>query len=288
MKRLIAFFLAAAMCFLFCACGSDDNGESTIDYDSLDTFKIGVIEGEAEMQGDVFDSMYSRIGKKGYRMEYVEFKSADEAHAALAAKEIDVSLCSEKHEFADFEKENPDVLLNLGPVYYEPYGLYLCNYEKVDDIKDGCKVAVPSDEEGMARALLLLEKLGYIGVDDNAGITPTLDDIEKNDRSFEFVAVSADKIADNIESGEADILVMSSYSARESEYKINRYAMAIEDYMDAAVLDHHTLLLINKEEISGEKYKAVSTLFFSPMMFDYLEDSYGSYILPAFAIGYKG
>ena len=285
MKKLLAFLLAVAVCFTFCACGNNDNKDE-IDYESLNAFRVGVLSTEIEVHREVFDSMYSRIGAKGYRLEFVEFNSAEEASQALAAKEIDVSICSQKCDFAGYEKENPDVLLNLGPLFFTPYALYLCSYEKADGIEDGCKVAVPSDEEGMARALLLLEKLGYIKVNDEAGITPTLDDIEENERGFVFSAVSADTIAQNIETCEVDMLVMSAESARGSNYKIIYKAVAVEDYLDAAVIDHHYLLLVNRSDISSEKYKALSTFYFSPMMYDNLADSTGSFMLPAFAMEY--
>lgn len=285
MKKLLAFLLAVSMCFVFCACG-DNNNEDEVDYESLDTFKVGVLSAEIDVQRETFDSMYSRIGAKGYRLEFVEFNSAEEASDALAAKEIDVSLCSQKHEFTEYEKENPDVLLNLGPLFYTPYALYLCSYEKPDAIEDGCKIAVPSDEEGMARALLLLENLGYIKVSDDAGINVTLDDIEENERGFVFSAVSPDKIADNIETCETDMVVMSAETARAGGYKVNFKSIGIENYLDVAVLDQHFLLLVNRSEISSEKYKAVSTFFFSPMMYDSIADSTGSYMLPAFSMEY--
>lgn len=285
MKKLLAFLLAVTMCFVFCACGNNNN-EDEVDYESLDTFRVGVLSTEIDVHREVFDSMYSRIGAKGYRLEFVEFNSADEASDALAEKKIDVSISSQKCDFAEYEEENPDVLLNLGPLFYTPYALYLCSYEKANAIEDGCKVAVPSDEEGMARALLLLEKLGYIKVDDKAGITPALDDIEENEREFVFSAVSPDKIAENIETCEVDMLVMSAESARGGNYKIIYKAVAIEDYMDAAVVDHHFLLLVNRSEISSEKYKTLSTFYFSPMMYDNLADSTGSFMLPAFSMEY--
>lgn len=285
MKKLLAFLLAVAMCFVFCACGNNNN-EDEVDYESLDAFRVGVLSTEIDVHRETFDSMYSRIGAKGYRLEFVEFNSADEASDALAAKEIDVSICSQKCDFAEYEKENPDVLLNLGPLFYTPYALYLCSYEKADAIEDGCKVAVPSDEEGMARALLLLENLDYIKVNDEAGINPTLDDIEENERGFEFSAVSPDKIADNMETCEVDMLVMSAEAARAGGYKVKFKSIGIENYLDAAVADHHYLLLVNRSEISSEKYKAVSTFFFSPMMHDSLADSTGSFLLPAFAMEY--
>lgn len=52
-------------------------------------------------------------------------------------------------------------------------------------------VAVPNDTTNEARALLLLEDLGYITLKDDAGITATILDIEENPYNIEFKEVEA-------------------------------------------------------------------------------------------------
>ena len=53
----------------------------------------------------------------------------------------------------------------------------------------GITIAVPNDTTNEARALLLLEELGYITLKDGAGITATVRDIAENpyNISFNFV-----------------------------------------------------------------------------------------------------
>lgn len=281
MKKLLAVLLAISLCFALCACNGNDK-EDEIDVESLEALKIGISVGEDAPQREVFDTMYSRIAAKGYRLEFVEYASAKEANAALAAGEIDANLINQKWEFDEYNTANPDTLLNLGAVYYAPYGLYLCNFESMDDIADGAKIAVPDDAEGMARSLLLLESLGYIAVDDEAGLGATLEDIEENSRGFEFVAQGADKIAENIESGEADIVVMSADSAKAAGYYVNKKAVAVESYKDEAVKKYSTVLLINRADISSQKYKDVGVLYFSALMYETVYASTGSYIMPSF------
>ena len=52
-------------------------------------------------------------------------------------------------------------------------------------------IAVPNDPTNEGRALLLLETLGLIDVDDNAGITATAADVVDNPLGIEFVEVEA-------------------------------------------------------------------------------------------------
>lgn len=52
-------------------------------------------------------------------------------------------------------------------------------------------VAVPNDTTNEARALLLLEDLGYITLKEGAGITATIKDIAENPHNLEFKEVEA-------------------------------------------------------------------------------------------------
>ena len=55
------------------------------------------------------------------------------------------------------------------------------------------KIAIPNDTTNEARALLLLEDLGYIDLKDGAGITATILDIE-NKNGIEFKEVEATQL----------------------------------------------------------------------------------------------
>ena len=60
---------------------------------------------------------------------------------------------------------------------------------------DSVSVAVPNDTSNEARALLLLEALGYIEVDDKAGITATINDITSNPKLTNFLWVADATVA---------------------------------------------------------------------------------------------
>ena len=47
-------------------------------------------------------------------------------------------------------------------------------------------IAVPNDTTNEARALLLLEDLGYITLKDDVGITATIQDIKDNPKNIKF------------------------------------------------------------------------------------------------------
>ena len=85
----------------------------------------------------------------------------------------------------------------------------------------GCKnqsekitVAVPNDTTNEARALLLLEDLGYITLKDDAGITATILDIEENPYNIEFKEVEAAQLPNVL--SDVDYAVINSNYAIEA------------------------------------------------------------------------
>ena len=58
----------------------------------------------------------------------------------------------------------------------------------------GVTIAIPNDTTNEARALLLLEDLGYITLKDGAGITATPSDVESNPKNISFKEVEAAQI----------------------------------------------------------------------------------------------
>lgn len=282
MKKLLCILTAAVLAFTLCACGSNSN-EDEIDVSTLEALTVGVPAGK-EPGSIIFGAMSSRIAKKGYRVEYVEYETAQDANEALAAGEIDISLITQKHEFDSFNETNPETLLNLGPAYYIPYGIFLCNFEEFEDIADKAVIAIPDTAEGQGRALLLLEANGFIKLKDGAGLDATLDDVTENSRDFEFVQASEDKLAESLDSFEYDITVMSAQACIDAGYSLDDKACAIEATDSEAAKKHSVVLLIKRDDISSEKYKTVEPLYFSALMYETIDLYSQDLITPSFSI----
>lgn len=291
MKRIITCVLALTIALLtLCACGDRNNGNTNaggIVQPELPELTIGVGIGAAVQKG-VFEGMITRINAKGYKLVYKEYKTPEEATRALADGKIDMSCFGTRAQFTEFEKNNPDVLLSLGSAYYFPYGIYLCNYEKKEDIAAGSTVYIPDDSEGIARSLLLLEANGYIKLKEGAGLAATLDDIEDNVYDLNITAKPADTLAENTSTHTVDLVVMSSQTAIDAGLSVTKTACAIESIGSIAAKENATVLLIRRDALTSEKISAVEPLFFSPLMYDLIDDYPKDLVVPAFSISMRG
>ena len=73
-----------------------------------------------------------------------------------------------------------------------PAGVYSKKYDSIDDIPNGAKVAVPNDASNTARCYLMLQKIGWIKLDENADPSAiTQDDITENPHNIKFTEMNS-------------------------------------------------------------------------------------------------
>ena len=278
MKKSLALLLAASVLFLFASCGG---GNTKTD---LKPLRIGLVQNGAQVERDVFDNMTSRLEAFGYQLVYQEYDTDAETLDALANKEVDFTCCTTFAAYKAYDEAHPDTLTNLGAAYYYPYGIFLSGFEKAEQITDGATIAVPSEPEGQARALMLLESAGYLTLKQGKTLDATLDDVEKNDRGFAISAYPESELPNRYKEFSSDLIVMNSKTAVNAGYSVNKYSIAIEAIDSPAAQENASVLLINSAEASGEQITSVKELFFSPLMYDLIDDSPKSIIVPAFEI----
>ena len=92
--------------------------------------------------------------------------------------------------------------------------------------KKGITIAVPNDTTNEARALLLLEDLGYIKLADGAGITATIKDIAENPYEIEFNEVEAAQIPNVLQ--DVDYAIINSNYAIPAGINPRTDSLAIE------------------------------------------------------------
>lgn len=272
MKKTICLILAALiLMFTLTACSEK---EPEINTDNFPAITVGVTKGKSP-QDEVMYGLELHFPENGYKLEYKEYDTGEQALEALEKGEVDFTLMPTKSEYAKYKS---DALLNLGPVYYHPMGIYLVSYSKVSEIEDCASIAIPDDEEGMARALLLLEANKYITLKEGAGLKAKLEDIVENKRNFEFKAVAHDKVA----STDADIRIMGSLEASAAGYERGFDAFTSEQSDSEAAVEYAVILAIRKADLNTPEMDLVEKYFFTRRMYQAIDGSTDNIISPMF------
>ena len=128
---------------------------------------------------------------QGYVLKIVEYSDYVQPNVALDSKELDANYFQHKPYLDDFNAQKGTKLGSMGPVHYEPFGIYAGRSGDLAALKEKAIVAVPNDTTNEARALLLLQDQGLIKLKDGAGLTATRRDIVENPRNLKIEELEA-------------------------------------------------------------------------------------------------
>ena len=110
---------------------------------------------------------------QGYELKIVEYSDYVQPNVALDSKELYANYFQHKPYLDDFNAQKGTRLGSMGPVHYEPFGIYAGKSKSLKDLKNGALVAVPNDATNEGRALLLMQDEGLVKLKKDAGLTAT-------------------------------------------------------------------------------------------------------------------
>lgn len=158
------------------------------------------------------------------------------------------------------------------------FTLTACGEKKTDadtDQKAEIVIAVPNDTTNEARALLLLDTLGYIKVDPNAGIKATVLDITENPHNITFKEVEAAQIP--------RILQDVDYGIINSNYAIEAGINPVEDSlaMEGSASAYVNILCVKEGNEDSDAAKALAAALESRKVADYIAETYAGAVVTA-------
>ena len=134
-------------------------------------------------------------------------------------------------------------------------------------------IAIPNDTTNEARALLLLEDLGYIKLKDGAGITATILDIAENKHNIKFNEVEAAQLA-NVRK-DVDFAVINCNYALEAGLNPSADALGLEGSSSAYV----NILCVKEGNENEPVVKALAAALLSKQVADYISATYNGAVI---------
>ena len=134
-------------------------------------------------------------------------------------------------------------------------------------------IAVPNDTTNEARALLLLEDLGYITLKEGAGITATIRDIESNPKNIEFKEVEAAQLP--------NVLSDVDYAVINSNYAIDAGINPVTDALaqEGAASAYANVLSVKEGRESDPIILALYAALCSKQVADYIAETYNGSVV---------
>ncbi len=130
------------------------------------------------------------------------------------------------------------------------------------------QIAIPNDTTNEARALLLLQDLGYIKLKDGAGITATKADVAENPLGIEFVEAEAAQLPNVLQ--DVDYAVINSNYAIAANMDPMTQALKMEGSSSA----YANIIAVKEGNEETDKTKALVAALESQKVADYITETY--------------
>ena len=286
-KNIFALALAAALSLSLAACGGNSGSSSPASGSNpgsnpgstpapqVTVVKVGVVGANNEQ----WDTVNKLLEGDNIRCEMVEFAEYKLPNNALDAGEIDLNAFQHK---AYLQKEIDDLGYDvsiLGDTIVAPLSLYSDKITDVNQLKEGDKIAVPSDPTNEGRCFKILESAGVLEVDPAAGYMPELKDITANPLNLEFVEVEAANTASLL----PDVAAAFVNGAHAVDNGLNiDEAIYVEQVEPGSDNPYINIIACRTADLDNEVYKKVLAAYQSAETAQAIKDIFKGTYIPAF------
>lgn len=281
-KNVLSLALSAALALSLAACGGNGGSSSPVSGSPASgsggesiVVKVGVV-GANNQQWDTVNEL---LAKENIKVELVEFAEYKLPNNALDAGEIDLNAFQHK---AYLQKEIDDLgydVAVLGDTIVAPLSLYSDKITDVSQLKEGDKIAVPSDPTNEGRCFKILESAGLLEVDPAAGYMPELKDITANPLKLEFIEVEAANTASLLPDVAAAFV--NGAHAIDNGLKIDE-AVYTEQVQPGSDNPYINIIACRTGDLDNEVYKKVLAAYQSEETAQAIREIYQGTYIPAF------
>lgn len=296
MKKLISATLAASLALSLAACGSSASTDSVAASSESTAASSAAAESTAETgelagttlkvaasptpHAEILNAAKDILAEQGIDLEVIEFTEYVQPNLVTESGEVDANYFQHKPYLDGFNVEQGTHLVSVGPVHYEPLGIYPGKSSDLENIADGATIAIPSDTTNEARALQLLATQGLITVRDDAGLTATINDITENPHNIKFEEIEAAQLPRTVQ--DVDFAVINGNYALAAGFSVKNDALATEDASSEAAQTYANILAVKEGRENDPAIQALYAALTSDKVKDYINSTYDGAVVPIF------
>lgn len=271
MKKLLSVLLVGAIGLgLFTGCApAEVSDDKTIVVGASPTPHVEILNAAKEV-----------LAEDGYTLLIKEFTDYVQPNLTLESKELDANFFQHLPYLEDFNEKNGTNLVSAGAIHYEPLGLYPGKIKTIDGIVDGTTIAVPNDTTNEARALLLLETIGLIKLDPNAGLAATPKDIVENPKNIVVKELEAAQLARSLQ--DVGMAVINGNYALQADLNVDTDAIAKEEKDSLAAQTFANIIAVRAGDEKSAKTTALINALKSDKVKTFIEETYQGAVVPIF------
>ena len=274
MKKLLALILALSLSLALVACGGDSGSASTSQEGGVTEVTVGVV-GASNGQWDTVNEL---LADEGIHVTLVEFSDYKLPNEALNNGDVDLNAFQHKEYFFNEVETLGYELSVLGDTIIAPLSLYSNYITDISELKEGDKIAVPSDPTNEGRCFKILESAGVLEVDPAAGYNPEIKDITSNPLNLEFIEVEAANTASLL----PDVTAAFINGAHAVDNGLNvEDAVYTEQVQAGSDNPYINILACRTEDLENEVYQKVLAAYQSDETAKAIEEIFQGTYIPA-------
>ena len=217
------------------------------------------------------------LEEKGYTLKIVEFSDYVTPNTALEQGDLDANYFQHYPYLEQFNEDHGTHLVTAGGIHFEPLGIYAGKSKALSAIEQGgCSFAVPNDGTNEARALQLLESLGYIKLKDGVGLKATPVDIVENPYNVSIVEIDASLVAQTKD--DVDFAIVNGNYALDA--KITDLLLTSEQSDSEGAKTYANIIAVREGEENSDKTKALIDVLTSDEVRGYISEHYNGLVVP--------
>lgn len=269
MKNLtkLGVLLALPAALTLASCTPPGEGDAAAEEEVGDRGEISYSKSQGPYTELFEDAIIPILEEDGWTFRAEEVSELLNANIALNDGDVDLNVEQHTAYMEDFNDNYEGDLVAITSIPTVPAGLYSENHDSLDDVTEGATVALPDDAANAARCYLVLEKAGWIEIDDDADPSNiTQDDITDNPYNLELTEMKSLTIPSA--APDFDFYVLTGSIVYNAGIDAST-ALETED-----ILDHLVLKAVVKEENQDTEWaQAVVDAYHSDEFKTYLDEN---------------
>lgn len=279
-RNFIGTGLAALAATTLAACGNaSSSSSSSAASDSAQSQTLTVAASPSPHAEILNNFAAPKLKEQGIDLQTKEYTDYIIPNQVTSSGEVDANFFQHINYLNNYNEENGTDLVGVAAIHYEPFGIYAGKSSDLANIADGAQIAVPNDPTNEGRALLLLQQENLITLKDPDNLEATPVDIAENPHNLQFVEVEAAAVPRQLQ--DVDFAVINGNYAIEAGFHV-KDAVAVESKDGKAVEQYANYIVTTPEKKDDNRIDALVSVLTSDDFKQYLSDTYGQDVLPAF------
>ncbi|MEI3607730.1 MetQ/NlpA family ABC transporter substrate-binding protein [Pseudogracilibacillus sp. SE30717A] len=273
-KKIPVFITLFAGLFLLIGCGNQASGNTKEKANQEDvTLKISA---SSIPHAELLEFVAEDLEQEGISLDISITSDGIQTNQQTADGQFDANFFQHTPYLEQVNEDSGLDLVNVKGIHIEPFGVYSKEIESIDQLSQNAQVAIPKDPVNFSRALELFAANGVIELSDKKDGDYLLEDITKNEKNIEFIAVESALLVHSLDDVEASA-VNTNY-ALEGGFVPLEDALIIED-SESPYVNILVTRSDNKEDAAIQKLADALT---SDKVREFIEKEYEGAVVPAF------